>query len=445
MNNQQQQQALSLVTKALPELFSGKRKSKVPSLYPLISQGIRSYLGSSSSTPVTRKVSVMPTSKRRGNSSIANSQPVVGRTYAPVGQATKTRKPAPNIVRSRNGKSIRIRHSEMISLVTSGSTAPPAFYLQQSLPINPGLAATFPWLAPQANQWEQYVFHSLSFEYVSRCPTSLAGSILMSPDYDSSDLPPSTEVQMSSYQSCVENNVWQDLCLRCNPQSLKGNGVRHYIRSSPLNTLGNFGSVDVKMYDAGVAYLALCGVNNAENFTYGKLWVTYDVELFIPQNQPTTANLNSRITSEYQNLAGTALAQGSFQYIAFGTPVSDPWSFGTQATVGGNASAWALPSGAFRATIELQLKVTGTASTAYTTAVQYGFLINGSTTTGSAGLYDAVNTTDGGGFIYLPLSLDFIISGVAAGTSVQPFVNITTSAGTSWFLSPSQQVLFTPS
>ena len=79
-----------------------------------------------------------------------------------------------------SNKSRRITSSELVGSIVGSTT----FNSSQKFSINPGLAASFPWLAPIAAQWQQYCFHKLQYRYVTRSSTASTGSIYLSPDYN---------------------------------------------------------------------------------------------------------------------------------------------------------------------------------------------------------------------------------------------------------------------
>lgn len=212
---------------------------------------------------------------------------------------------------SRNGnRGMRIRHRELVQSV-SGSVA----FTATSFSVNPGLATTFPWLAPQAVQWEQYRFHKLRFCYITRTSTATVGSLILAPDYDPSDSPPSSEAQMTTFQDAIEDAAWKDICCELDPKCMFPIGPRKFIRDSVVP-----GGDDIKTYDAAAFYLATVDFTGATGI--GKLWVEYDVEFFVPQSGDGTQV--SRCISAFQLGVAQALATGVAESIVFDTSIADP-------------------------------------------------------------------------------------------------------------------------
>lgn len=188
--------------------------------------------------------------------------------YAPNAIATGTKSMEPLIRGGRN--SCRIVHRELVASI-SGSAS---FTVGQSIPLNPGLASSFPWLASQAQAWEEYRFHKLKFCYYTRTGTQTTGSLQIVPDYDAADAAPATEQIASSFEDVVEDAPWKDLECRLNPQAMYSMGPKKFIRTGALAA-----NLDIKTYDVG--QLFVCSTDGAA-VNWGKLWVEYDVEFFVP-------------------------------------------------------------------------------------------------------------------------------------------------------------------
>jgi len=240
-------------------------------------------------------------------------------TGAVVALSRKTTSTAPKVTQS-NGKSVRIAHRELINGAVSSSTA---FAVSNAYSLNPGLAATFPWLAPQAQQWEQYRCHKLKFDYVPIVPTSQAGDIMLVPDYDASDPQPTTETQALDNVGAVTDSVWTNLCCDLDVPSMHALGPRRFVR--PCNIAG-----DIKTFDVGTMFVCTNNVTTAP--TIGKLFVEYDFEFFTPQNSPSPAT-SPQQTSWYfiastQTLTTTVPVAVDF---VSGGKVFDPLGVGTPA------------------------------------------------------------------------------------------------------------------
>jgi len=199
---------------------------------------------------------------------------------APVSMASTVVNTQPKIAYSGRN-SCRIVHRELIATISHSVN-----FAVNSFELNPGISTTFPWLAPMAAQWEQYRFTKLCFHYVTRTATTTVGSVLLAPDYDASDLPPSSEINMASYQDCVEDVPWKNLTCHLNAASMHVIQQRKYLRTGAIPT-----GTDVKLYDVGNFHVGTTG--GASTDAIGKLYVEYDVEFYIPQKTGGTASGSS--------------------------------------------------------------------------------------------------------------------------------------------------------
>lgn len=246
--------------------------------------------------------------------------------------STRTVSTQPRISTSSSGaqRSTRVVHRELVNASVAGSTS---FAVQQTIALNPGLAASFPWLSVTAANWEQYKVHRLEAVYVPIAPTNTQGDIMLSPDYDASDPVPTTEVQAGNNAGTVQDSCWSTIRLRLDPQAMMGLGPRRFVRQSAV-------AGDVKTFDVGKLFV--CSNNQTGTAAIGKLWLEYDIEFFVPQNSPNTDSIP--LSTSFQHLATpmsltTATAKG----IQFDTIDDDPLSIGSP-TLG----AFTPPAGSYR-------------------------------------------------------------------------------------------------
>jgi len=241
--------------------------------------------------------------KQNGNKS--NNGPV--RSVA-VAYSSQQKGGKPRIEQKKD--SILVSHRELIGNISGAATS--AFTSNFSLELNPGLIATFPWLATIAQNWETYKFRKLRLCYVTRTGSTTVGSVLIAPDYDAADSSPATEQIMSSYANVVENVPWQDINCLLNPSAMHPDGKRKFIRTSGLSA-----NLDIKTYDVGALYVNT--VDSTGAAPWGKLWIEYEVELHTPQAQ----------TSLPVGLSGGKISGGT---------MSGAMPLGSTATVDANAS-----------------------------------------------------------------------------------------------------------
>lgn len=214
---------------------------------------------------------------RKSNGSFVNGQRSVSAAAA-YSRGQRTVEP---LVKGSYGHT-NIKHRELIASVAGSS----AFTVAFAFALNPGLASSFPWLSVQAQGWEQYKFNKLKFCYYTRTGTATPGSVLLVPDYDAADTAPASEQIASAYRDVVEEVPWiEEFSCSLDPVAMAEPGNRKYVRTGTLAP-----NLDIKTYDAGTLFLC---TTDGTAVNWGKLWVEYDVDLYVPQLPSGGANLTT--------------------------------------------------------------------------------------------------------------------------------------------------------
>jgi len=218
----------------------------------------------------------------------------------------------------------RVKNKELINASVAGSTTwtlqgPSAS--QGYYSINPGILAA--WLAIIAPQYEQYYIHDMGFEFVPTCSTATSGDVQMMIDYDASDPSPTSEVQMVDHAGAVTDSCWKRLSIKLKPSEVACFGRKKYVRSCAV-------AGDIKTFDSGKFYLSTN--NQSGTSVIGKLYVTYDVEFFVPQNNPSPDSTPLYVSDFYnsatQTFTTTVQAAVNFSVLQF-----DPLNVGPAGTV----------------------------------------------------------------------------------------------------------------
>jgi len=168
-----------------------------------------------------------------------------------------------------------IKHREFICSITPTTAA---FESLKFLPLNPGMATTFPWLSQIAKYFEEYEFHQLIFEFKSVVTTgnaSAKGTVLMATQYNAIASAYTTQNQMENSQFSNSGKVADDVIhgVECDPTKVGGN-LREYVRSGTVTN-------DINGYDHGNFQVATIGANADE--LIGNLYVTFTVKLSKPK------------------------------------------------------------------------------------------------------------------------------------------------------------------
>lgn len=152
-------------------------------------------------------------------------------------------------------------------------------FVNNSFPIQPGASETFPWLAQIAQNYEQYRFHGLLFEYISTSSDAIAsstdlgmGQVVMATDYNAADHPYINGPQMmgSMFSKTFKPSENCIHPVECAPSDQAQK--LYYVRTGVQPT-----GTDIRLYDMGIFQIATQNMPAAYS-GMGQLWVTYDVE-----------------------------------------------------------------------------------------------------------------------------------------------------------------------
>jgi hypothetical protein len=182
---------------------------------------------------------------------------------------------------------------------------------------------------------------------------------MLVPDYDAADSAPSSEQIASAYRDVIEEAPWVvEVTCTLDPTALMEPSNRKFVRTGTLAS-----NLDIKTYDGGNLFVC---TTDGTAVAWGKLWVEYDVEFFVPQ-----------LPAEGPGLGLSAKVVG-------GGSISDTAYLGTAPTVTGGLSVSASgatltfnQAGQFIMTIRLAgttftdtfPTVTGTATVVNSTAI----------------------------------------------------------------------------
>lgn len=182
---------------------------------------------------------------------------------------------------------VRIRHREYIGDVKSS-----VGFVNTVFDVNPGLAETFPWLSSIAQNFEQYRFDGLIFEFKTTSADALnstntaLGVVVLAAEYNSAAPTYTNKQQMENSMWAVSTKPSQSIIcpIECDPKK---------------NTIGNLytrfeapqSGEDIRLFDLCNIQVGTVGSQAAA--VIGELWVSYDVVLLKPQ-MPSGLALNSK-------------------------------------------------------------------------------------------------------------------------------------------------------
>lgn len=186
----------------------------------------------------------------------------------------------PAIVNSVDKGEFIIRHREYIQDIIPTED----FTVQCNLPLNPGLFETFPWLAGIAENFEEYEFRGLLFEYVSTSAdsvlsagaTTALGSVSMATQYNVLSAPFSNKKQMLNYEFANSTKPSHDLLHPVECKRALTPQTKLWVRTPETDLI----DADRRLYDLGDFILATEGCQGAGAVgNIGQLWCTFEIAL----------------------------------------------------------------------------------------------------------------------------------------------------------------------
>lgn len=207
----------------------------------------------------------------------------------------------PKMLGAGGESEVIIAHHEMITELFACEE-----FTSTSYHLNPGLAETFPWLSPQANQYEQYELEAMMVVFVptlSPFSEAASGDLGLVVDYDTTSIPKSSIAGAANQYLSVFGRPMDKMAMavECAP---KETPVRiKKVRAAEISSSdqGN----DDQWYDHGILRIYQQGQPTATvGQSIGRLYVVYKFRFYkpttevIPLQSPTAhykvvANLSS--------------------------------------------------------------------------------------------------------------------------------------------------------
>jgi hypothetical protein len=168
--------------------------------------------------------------------------------------------------------------------------------------INPGQAATFPWLSTIAKNFEKYRILSLEFYYRPEVSAFNAngqiGKVMLSCDFDAADSPPTTKPQVEDTFPHADAMPYDTVRLPLPAGECNNELKMHFVRPAGLPR-----STDVRVYDVGNFYVSTIACAN-DAVVIGELRVRYRVQLDVPILATALPGINTnRAVTWFQSTA----------------------------------------------------------------------------------------------------------------------------------------------
>lgn len=301
---------------------------------------------------------------------------------------SKTISYAPAAVSGRMGgkeEILKLTESERVTSFTSTTTG---FQIAGSL-VNPGLAASFPWLAGHAQLYDKYRFKRLRYRWIPMVSATTSGNVVLAFDHDPYDGFPTNSQTMCSLSYYKSGSIWDEcvLDIPCSKDFL-------FTRAGPVGG-------DIKTYDMGAFYVSVEG--SPATGVLGFLQVDYEIEF-------THKNVNSGIGSGSNFNMALFLGDGTNNVIAaggkyiFNLPVLGYSAGGIYNVVTPDAaySTFTLPKGKWNVRAKLQVNNLAQTNTANAGGTAVGaYICNSQWTSAGAGYLEMVLSSTGADTFYI--------------------------------------------
>lgn len=189
--------------------------------------------------------------------------------------------------------SIMVRHREYIGDVLSSTT-----FSSVSIPLNPGLITSYPWLSKIASAFQQYKIKGMVVEFIPEVSEVAAsevslGFVALAAEYRT-DLPPFPSLNQaleSQFAVSCKPNSNCSLAIECDPAQSPYN--LWYVRTGSVPS-----GEDIKTFDF-VDLNVLVGNNQTGGVILGQIWNSYEIELLRPTSflDPPAGQFYMRIHS----------------------------------------------------------------------------------------------------------------------------------------------------
>jgi len=179
---------------------------------------------------------------------------------------------------------ICISHTEYVGNIYGNPSG--SDFVNQTYDLNPALEESFPWLSQIAQNYDEYEFNQLVWQWYPTVTdngvssSGQVGNIMMVTNYNPAVEPFSTVQDFLAYTGNQSGIVTARMVhgVECDPDQI-AISKHKFCRAGPLGT-----NEDIKTYDLGTFQIGLQGTpSNLANQLLGRMYVTYSVTLRKPK------------------------------------------------------------------------------------------------------------------------------------------------------------------
>jgi len=251
---------------------------------------------------------------------------------------------------SRSDRSVVVAHREYIQDISTGPTLVngATAFNSNTFNINPGQAATFPWLSNLALNFEEYEILGMVWEFKSMSANALnstntaLGTVILSTDYNVLNQPFNTKMAQENYDF-AQSVKPSESCIHAVECARKQNPISDlYVRTGAVPA-----GADQRLYDFGQFQISTAGMQQA-NVVIGELWQSFHIAL----RKPRLPLANPDLLNDQYNLAAVTSAA------PLGTTTA-PSSSQVGTTISGTGTVLNFPATVGSGFYSIVLRVTG--------------------------------------------------------------------------------------
>lgn len=225
--------------------------------------------------------------------------------------------------------SVCIRRTEYIQDIISSPTA--NTFATTTFNINPGQAATFPYLSNIARSFEEYRIKGMVYHFKSLAGDTAIGAqtglgyVAIATQYDIGDATFTNKQALQNYAYAQSGKPTHDMIHGIECKDEINVLDRRFVRAGSVPS----GS-DPRFYDMGKTTIATSCPGTS--VTLGELWVSYDIEFLKPKLPETSSTSGSQISRS--NISSASITFGSIGLQSVGSIIATVNSSTEQTWVG---------------------------------------------------------------------------------------------------------------
>lgn len=215
---------------------------------------------------------------------------------------------------NRGAEGTRVRHREFLFDLVQGPTA--GAFVNYGFSVNPGLAQSFPYIAPMAAMYEEYRIHGIVYEFISSTSQYFAGgsmgTIIMAAEYNpaSEDFYSKTQMENSDFAISARPDKNMVYGLECAAQTQNSYLVRSGASAAPI-TATDLARMQIAIQSPLAAGQVL-----------GEVWVSYDIEFMRPKTSTALSgyshwNCYTGVAATYPAALASSVAYGALSAVTW--------------------------------------------------------------------------------------------------------------------------------